>query len=65
MVEYISHFSKGLSDLKQDGRHGKEPHSGTIFHALLHFLMRFVASVGSKDEIEHAFDWLLKNYRVT
>ena len=43
-----THLSKRPSDLKQNGTEEKTPFSGTVFHALSHGAIRFVASVSSK-----------------
>ena len=42
LVRDISHLSKGLSDLEQNGTQEWEPFSGTLFHALSHGAIRFV-----------------------
>ena len=53
-----SHLSKHPSDLKQNGTQEKLPFSGTVFHALSHGVLRFVASVSFKNHP----DWLSKNF---
>ena len=44
-----SHLAKRLSDLKQNGTQEKTPFSGTVFHALSHGVLSFVASVCLKN----------------
>ena len=46
-----SHLSKHPSDLKQYGTQEKTPFSSTVFHALSHGVIRFVASVSSKNHL--------------
>ena len=46
-----SHLSKHPSDLKQNGTQEKTPFSSTVFHALSHGVIRFVASVSSKKHL--------------
>ena len=41
----VAHLSKHPSDLKQNGTQEKTPFSSTVFHALSHGVIRFVASV--------------------
>ena len=45
----MPHLSKHPSDLKQNGTQEKTPLSGTVFNALTHGVIRFVASVSSKN----------------
>ena len=47
----LSHLSKQPSDLKQNGTQEKTPFSSTVFHALSHGVIRFVASVSSKNHL--------------
>ena len=46
-----SHLSKRSSDLKQNGTQGKTPFSSTVFHTLSHGVIRFVASVSSRNHL--------------
>ena len=46
-----SHLSKHPSDLKQNGTQEKTPFSSTVFHALSHGVIRFVASVSFKNHL--------------
>ena len=43
-----AHLSKHPSGLKQNGTQEKTLFSSTVFHALSHGVIRFVASVSSK-----------------
>ena len=43
-----SHLSKHPSDLKRNGVQEKTPFFGTVFHTLLHGVIRLVAIVSSK-----------------
>ena len=49
--KYPSHLSKQSSDLKQNGTQEKTPFSGTVFNTLSHGVIRFVASVSSKNHL--------------
>ena len=46
---HYAHLAKRLSDLKQNDTQEKTPFSGTVFHTLLHGVLRFVASVSFKN----------------
>ena len=48
---HSSHLSKRPSDLKQNGTQEKTPFSGTVFNTLSHGVIRFVASVSSKNHL--------------
>jgi len=45
------HLSKHPSDLKQNCTQEKTPFSSTVFHALSHDVILFVASVSSKNHL--------------
>ena len=45
------HLSKRPSDRKQNGTQEKTLFSSTVFHALSHGVIRFVASVSSKNHL--------------
>ena len=49
--DIYTHLSKHPSDLKQNGTQEKTPFSSTVFHALSHGVIRFVASVSSKNHL--------------
>ena len=49
---HIPHLAKRPSDLKQNGTQEKTPFSGTVFHTLSHGVLRFVASVSSKNYLQ-------------
>ena len=52
MMKYdFSHLSKRPSDLKQNGTQEKTPFSGTVFNTLSHGVIRFAASVSSKNHL--------------
>ena len=44
-----AHLAKHLSDLNQNGTQEETPFSCKVFHALLHGVLRFVASVSLKN----------------
>ena len=44
-----SHLAKWPSDVKQNGTQEKTPFSGTVFNIFLHGVLRFVASVSSRN----------------
>ena len=46
-----AHLSKRSSDLKQNGTQEKTSLSSTVFHTLSHGVIRFVASVSSKNHL--------------
>ena len=46
-----THLSKRPSDLKQNGTQEKTPFSSTVFHTLSYGVIRFVASVSSKNHL--------------
>ena len=48
---YPLHLSKQPSDLKQNGTQEKTQFSGTVFNTLSHGVIRFVASVSSKNHL--------------
>ena len=56
-----SHLSKHPSDLKQNGTQEKTPFSSTVFHALSHGVIRFVASVSSKNHLMTGWNSLTAN----
>ena len=41
----ITHLSKGLSDLKQNGTRKDKPFSGTVCHTFSQGVIRYVANV--------------------
>ena len=47
----LTHLSKRSSDLKQNGTQEKTPFTSTVFHTLSHGVIRFVASVSSKNHL--------------
>ena len=44
-------FQNAPNDLKQNGTQEKTPFSGTVFNTLSHGVIRFVASVSSKNHL--------------
>ena len=50
-----AHLSKRPSDMKQNGTQEKTPFSSTVFNALSHGVILFVASISSK---KTPSDWL-------
>ena len=50
------------SDLKQNGTQEKKQFSGTVFNALSHGVIRFVACVSFKNHQMDPSDWLLKKF---
>ena len=52
MLQSNTHLSKRLSDLKQNGTKEKTPFSITVFDTLSHDVIRFVASVSSKNRLQ-------------
>ena len=56
-----THLSKHSSDLKQNGTQEKTPFSSTVFHALSHGVIRFVASVSSKNHLLTGWNSLTAN----
>ena len=65
MLPYFfgTHFSKHLSDLKQNGTQEKTPFSSTVFNALSHGVIRFDASVSSKKTTLWLFETLRQPIR--
>ena len=57
----LPHLSKHPSDLKQNGTQEKTPFSSTVFHALSHGVIRFVASVSSKNHLLTGWNSLTAN----
>ena len=57
----VPHLSKHPSDLKQNGTQEKTPFSSTVFHALSHGVIRFVASVSSKNHLLTGWNSLTAN----
>ena len=55
------HLSKRPSDLRQNGTQEKTPFSSTVFHALSHGVIRFVASVSSKNHLLTGWNSLTAN----
>ena len=58
-----SHLSKHPSDLKRNGVQEKTPFFGTVFHTLLHGVIRFVASVSSKKHLPTDLNSLIANQK--
>ena len=55
----VAHLSKHPSDLKQNGTQGMTP--STVFHALSHGVIHFVASVSSKNHLLTGWNSLTAN----
>ena len=56
-----THLSKRPSDFNQNGTQEKTPFSSTVFHALSHGVIRFVASVSSKNHLLTGWNSLTAN----
>ena len=54
----ITHLSKGLSDLKQNGTREDKPFSGTVCHTFSQGVICYVANVILKTNETEASDWL-------
>ena len=58
---YVPHLAKRLSDLKQKGTQEKTTFSSTVFHALSHGVVCFVADGSSKNHLLTGWDFLTPN----
>ena len=59
-----AHHSKHPRDLKQNGTQKETPFSGTVFNTLSHGVVRFVASVSSKNHLLTGWNSLRANQKL-
>ena len=59
---YVTHLSKGPSDLKQNGTQEKTPFSGTVFHGLSCGVVIFVPTVSFWNHQIEASHWLKEEF---